>query len=105
MSPAQRESGRNTAAVLGESDVRLYLTEVVADGTAETYGSASSNGTAHNLKSLTDMMELGKTLGPLPALDWSAEEAQQGIAFLCSTSGTSGVQVIKPHLNKIAIAP
>ena len=105
MSPVLLESGRAAAAaaaVVGESNVRWYLTQPLTINTAsvETNRQNGTNGTDHHIngaghkfKSIDELLSLGKTLGPLPALGWSAEEAQGRIAYLCPTSGTSGVQV------------
>ncbi|RDL36336.1 Uncharacterized protein BP5553_05688 [Venustampulla echinocandica] len=98
VSPALLESGCAAAAVVGESDMRLYLTAPVTIDVAQTNGNAgttgtthNNNGAGHNIK-IDELLGLGKTPGSLPALDWSVEEAQSSIAYLCATSGTSGAQ-------------
>lgn len=79
VSPALIVAGRAVAADTGNPNVRLYLTGPM-DG-------------SHNWKSLDELLELGKALSPMPALDWSPEQAGTQIAYLCATSGTSGSQV------------
>jgi len=91
VSPALIESGRAVAAAVGEADVRLYLTEQVPTG-AQANGHVNGDG---SLKTIDELLNLGKTLDPLPALNWSPEEAQSSIAYLCATSGTSGIQVTR----------
>ncbi|KAK3936082.1 hypothetical protein QBC46DRAFT_420408, partial [Diplogelasinospora grovesii] len=58
------------------------------------------------IKTIGELLALGKTLslGPLPALSWSAEEAQDSIAYLCPTSGTSGVQKLARLRHRSVIA-
>jgi len=85
VSPALLESGRAVAAAVREGDARVYLTEPVPSNT-------QTNG---GLKTIEELLNLGKALVPLPALNWSPEEAQSSIAYLCATSGTSGVQVTR----------
>lgn len=91
VSPALVESGRIVAGELGEADVRLYLTGPVANDSTNTEADGHGNG---NLKTTDELLDLGQSLDPLPVLNWSPEEAQSSIAYLCATSGTSGVQVI-----------
>ncbi|KAL4912840.1 hypothetical protein BDW62DRAFT_215999 [Aspergillus aurantiobrunneus] len=78
VSPALFEAGRAVAAATGKPNVRLYVT-----------GPMDRN---HNVKTLDELLELGKALSPIPALDWSPEQAGSRIAYLCATSGTSGAQ-------------
>jgi acyl-CoA synthetase (AMP-forming)/AMP-acid ligase II len=91
LSPALIESGRAVAAAVGEADMRVYLTEPMPTS-AQTNGHGNGDG---SLKTIDELLNLGKALGPLPALNWSSGEAQSSIAYLCATSGTSGVQVTR----------
>ncbi|KAI5468183.1 putative AMP dependent ligase/synthetase [Mariannaea sp. PMI_226] len=90
MSPALADSGRAVAAIIGDIRLRLYLT---------TATPVSTNGEANHHprdqdspKTIEELMKFGSSLNPLPPLDWSPEEAQSSIAYLCATSGTSGAQ-------------
>ena len=86
LSSTLTESGHAVAAAVGEADLRVYLTNSGLNGIA------TSNG-FRNTKTIDDLLNLGRARGPLPALNWSPEEAQSSIAYLCATSGTSGAQV------------
>ena len=88
VSPALAEAGRATVGELDGSDIRVFKTKAVVDGSAET------NGNHDGLPTLHDLIVLGKTLASLPAVARPVEGSDSSIAFLCSTSGTSGVQVI-----------
>jgi len=105
LSPALIESGRAVAAAVGEADLRVYLTEPVPTGIYSTSAENNGNGNG-NPKTIDELLDLGKALGPLPALNWSPTEAQSRVAYLCATSGTSGAQVIriKPPSLKDALA-
>jgi hypothetical protein len=104
VSPGLLESGRAAAvATVGESEVRWYLTQPVTKNTfgAENDRSSGSNGAENHfhsirndVKSIDELLAAGKSGSPLPALGWSVQGAQTQIAYLCPTSGTSGVQVI-----------
>ncbi|ETS86314.1 hypothetical protein PFICI_00142 [Pestalotiopsis fici W106-1] len=91
VSPALLQSGRAAAAAASTSEagIRVYLTERVATDSAQVNVNGNSDT---DLKTIEELVSFGKTLSPLPALDWSPEEAQSSIAYLCATSGTSGVQ-------------
>ncbi|KAL4906202.1 hypothetical protein BDW74DRAFT_167361 [Aspergillus multicolor] len=73
VSPALIEAGRAAAAAL--QGLRVYLT-------ASPTGESSSE-----FKTIEELLETGKTLEPVPAL-----ETPSPIAYLCATSGTSGAQ-------------
>lgn len=91
VSPALIVAGRAVVADTGNPDVRLYLT-----------GPMDEN---HDWKSLYELLELGKALPPVPALDWSPEQAGSQIAYLCATSGTSGSQVsLSTHISACEIS-
>ncbi|KAI1859320.1 uncharacterized protein JN550_012129 [Neoarthrinium moseri] len=91
VSPALLQSGHAAAAAASTSkaEIRLYLTERVATDGAQANG---NDNTGTGFKTIDELVSFGETLGPLPALNWSPEEAQSSIAYLCATSGTSGVQ-------------
>ncbi len=86
------EPGRAVVAAVGEANLRVYLTQSSPIGINHT--SAETNG-HHSPKTIDDLLTMGRAKGPLPVLDWSYEEAQSSIAYLCATSGTSGAQVIR----------
>jgi hypothetical protein len=92
-SPTLLTSAHAVAESLGEGDLRLYLTEQTATNGVQANG---INGAGSiNAKTINELLNLGRSLVPLPVLDWSVEEAQSSTAFLCATSGTSGAQVNK----------
>ncbi|KAF9874367.1 AMP-binding enzyme [Colletotrichum karsti] len=55
-------------------------------------------------KSLTDLVDLGQSLPPLEPIKWSNGQGQKQTAFLCYSSGTSGLPkaVMISHRNVIA---
>ncbi|RDW86487.1 uncharacterized protein DSM5745_03129 [Aspergillus mulundensis] len=73
VSPALVEAGRAAAAAL--RGLRVYLTASLAED--------SSSG----FKTIEQLLESGRTLGPVPVLGKPCP-----IAYLCATSGTSGAQ-------------
>ncbi|KAL4874713.1 hypothetical protein BJY04DRAFT_203322 [Aspergillus karnatakaensis] len=75
VSPLLVEAGRAAAAAL--PGLRVFLTTPV-EGT--------------DFKTIQELLQLGKTLSPVPALTLSAEDAKTQTAYLCPTSGTSGTQ-------------
>ncbi|KAM0343555.1 hypothetical protein ACHAPU_008450 [Fusarium lateritium] len=79
-SPALAESSHAMAAA-ADDPVRVYLTTAMP-----------TDGDATGHKTIDELLSLGKTLDALPPLDWTPEEAQDSIAYLCATSGTSGAQ-------------
>ncbi|KAI0124121.1 hypothetical protein BJ170DRAFT_703556 [Xylariales sp. AK1849] len=102
LSPTLLASGRAAAAAASKSDARLYLTEPVTS--AHIIGTNGTNGTEHKYKTVDELLALGNSLGSLPALNWSAKEVWANIAYLCPTSGTSGVQKLARLTHSGAIA-
>ncbi|KAH6649109.1 putative amp dependent CoA ligase [Truncatella angustata] len=104
-SPSLLDSGRAATAIANESGRRLYLTEPVTsaktNGTNETN---SPNGTKEKLKTINELLALGSSIDHLPVSDWSSKESKSKIAYLCPTSGTSGVQKLArlTHVSIIA---
>ena len=86
------EPGRAVVAAVGEANMRVHLTKSSPIGINHT--SAQTNG-HHSPKNFDDLLTIGRAKGPLPVLNWSSEEAQSSIAYLCATSGTSGAQVMR----------
>jgi len=83
-SPALIESSQAIAAGI-EEPVRLYLTTAMP-----TEGEVNGHDKP---KTIDDLFEQGRSVAPLPPIDWTPEVAQSSIAYLCATSGTSGTQV------------
>jgi hypothetical protein len=50
-----------------------------------------------NITTVDDLVALGQTLPPLSPLNWDEGQGRTKVAYLCSTSGTSGRQV-RAHL-------
>jgi hypothetical protein len=46
-----------------------------------------------DIKSVDQLIDEGKKLAPLPPLKWSQGQGARQTAFLCSSSGTSGLPV------------
>jgi acyl-CoA synthetase (AMP-forming)/AMP-acid ligase II len=46
-----------------------------------------------DIKSVNQLIAEGKTLSPLPELKWAQGQGARQTAFLCSSSGTSGLPV------------
>ena len=82
------ESGRVLMTAVGDASLRVYLAHSGLNGFAKC-------DFFRDNKTISDLLNVGRTRGPLPALSWSPEEAQSSIAYLCATSGTSGAQVMK----------
>ncbi|KAK8110189.1 AMP dependent ligase/synthetase [Apiospora kogelbergensis] len=79
-SSALLESATAALAAAGVSDARVYLTTPLAAG-------GEGNGTRRELKTIASLFQVGKSLDRLPPLETQAE-----VAYLCPTSGTSGIQ-------------
>ena len=46
-----------------------------------------------DLRTVDQLVDAGRTLAALPSLNWSEGQGARQIAFLCSSSGTSGLPV------------
>lgn len=66
-------------AAAGVSDAQIYLN--------------GATGVDGQLKTVEELLASGSSLDRLPALNWGSEEVRNTIAYLCPTSGTSGIQV------------
>lgn len=51
---------------------------------------------ADGIKTIGSLIELGSELPPIEALKWDEGQSKTQVAYLCSTSGTSGRQVSRP---------
>lgn len=49
-------------------------------------------------KTVDDLVEEGKKLPELAPLNWSKGQGARQVAYLCYSSGTSGLPVSEPHL-------
>jgi acyl-CoA synthetase (AMP-forming)/AMP-acid ligase II len=74
------------ASMAGFPKDRIYLLEVPVELT----GGASIPA---QYKTVSQLIEAGKTLPKLESLNWAAGESARRTAFLCYSSGTSGLPV------------
>lgn len=83
-SPAQAKLCDETMAELGDPNVTVLSTVRQSD---------TKTGLDH-VKSLEDLLEAGKSMTPVSGTDGQKLPVdEQRLAFLCSTSGTSGEKV------------
>jgi len=74
------------AAMIGFPKDRIYLLELPPQVGG---GKEASSG----FKTVSQLIEIGKSLPKLERLNWSAGEGARRTAFLCYSSGTSGLPV------------
>jgi acyl-coenzyme A synthetase/AMP-(fatty) acid ligase len=75
------------AAKAGLPKSRIYLFD---DLPKQVFGATKA---PTGFKSVTEIAEAGKSLPPVEELRWSAGEGARRTAFLCYSSGTSGLPV------------
>jgi long-subunit acyl-CoA synthetase (AMP-forming) len=80
------ETAREAAKKSGIPDNRIYILDLPKIATG---GKASPSG----LKTVDDFVREGAKLDRLKKLDWAAGEGAKRAAFLCYSSGTSGLPV------------
>jgi hypothetical protein len=61
------------------------------------------NQNVANISTLDDLIVVGKDLPPLHRTPLSANEATRRVAYYCTTSGTSGFQVISHNPSRIIL--
>jgi acyl-CoA synthetase (AMP-forming)/AMP-acid ligase II len=79
------ETARKAARKSGIPENRIYILEV-----PEKFAGKS---TSHGLKTVDDLIREGAKLDRLEPLSWEAEDGALRSAFLCYSSGTSGLPV------------
>ncbi|KAH8660630.1 putative AMP dependent ligase/synthetase [Xylariales sp. PMI_506] len=110
VSPALLMSGRAAAAAAGmaESEIRWYSTQPLgvtgADSNGTNGNKTNDRPEEHNIKSLATLLASSSNLSSLPELGWVTEGNQPRIAYLCPTSGTSGVQKLAKLTHRSIIA-
>lgn len=59
------------------------------------------------LKSVAQLVKEGSLLEPIEELHWESGQGAKQVAYLCPTSGTSGIQVgwIVPHYSEYIYSP
>jgi long-subunit acyl-CoA synthetase (AMP-forming) len=80
------ETAREAAKKSGIPDNRIYILDLPKIATG---GKASPSG----LKTVDDFVREGAKLDRLEKLNWAAGEGAKRAAFLCYSSGTSGLPV------------
>lgn len=76
------------AKKLGFPKEKIFILEMPKEATD---GKPSPKG----FKTVSDLVEMGKNAPEIEPLKWSKGEGQRRVAFLCYSSGTSGLPVIK----------
>jgi acyl-CoA synthetase (AMP-forming)/AMP-acid ligase II len=91
------ERAREAAKKSGIPDNRIYILEVPKQF-------AGGNGNPKGMKTVDDFIREGKELERLEPLDWASGDGAKRTAFLCYSSGTSGLPkgVMISHRNVIA---
>ncbi|KAF3015945.1 nrps [Neopestalotiopsis sp. 37M] len=89
-SPLLLQSGQAAMAAAGVSDAQIYLN--------------GATGVDGQLKTVEELLASGSSLDRLPALNWGSEEVRNTIAYLCPTSGTSGIQKLARSTHASIIA-
>lgn len=84
------------AAKAGLPRSRIYLLDVPE----QILGSAKPPA---EYKSVSELIEVGKSLPPVDELRWSAGEGTRRTAFLCYSSGTSGMPVSSVPITRITL--
>jgi acyl-CoA synthetase (AMP-forming)/AMP-acid ligase II len=80
------QTALEAAALAGIPKERIYLIEL---SKVLTGGAANPPG----FKTVSDLVESGKTAPKIESLKWSKGEGARRPAFLCYSSGTSGLPV------------
>jgi acyl-CoA synthetase (AMP-forming)/AMP-acid ligase II len=91
------ETAREAAKQCGIPEHRIYILDLPAKFTG---GKSAPKG----MKAVDDFIREGKELDRLEPLNWSSGEGARRTAFLCYSSGTSGLPkgVMISHRNVIA---
>jgi acyl-CoA synthetase (AMP-forming)/AMP-acid ligase II len=91
------ETAREAAKKCGIPEHRIYILELPDDFTG-------GKGAPEGMKTVDDFIGEGKALDRLEPLKWSSGHGAKRTAFLCYSSGTSGLAkgVMISHRNVIA---
>ena len=84
------ETARLAAKKSGIPENRIYILEVPE--------SFAGKKTPQGLKTVDDLIREGQKLDRLPKLNWEKGDGALRTAFLCYSSGTSGLPVSSEHL-------
>jgi acyl-coenzyme A synthetase/AMP-(fatty) acid ligase len=84
------ETARQAAKKSGIPENRIYILEVPE--------SFAGKKTPQGLKTVDDLIREGQKLDRLPKLNWEKGDGALRTAFLCYSSGTSGLPVSNEHL-------